>query len=143
MFAAHNEPVRGPVPPFTQETALMKVKAAEKAWNSRDPEAVALAYAPDAVWRNRAEFIHGRDEIRAFLRRKWTGELNYKLEKNLWCTEGNRIAVRFEYEWVTAQGQWFRTHGNELWEFDDKGYMRWRDMSANDMPITEAERRLK
>lgn len=131
------------VPPFTRETALAKVKAAENAWNSRDPERVALAYTEDSEWRNRTEFFHGRDAIRAFLRRKWQHELDYRLEKELWAFTGDRISVRFEYEWHDAAGQWFRTHGNEHWEFDEHGLMRRRDMSANDVPIADHERRLR
>jgi nuclear transport factor 2 (NTF2) superfamily protein len=129
------------VPPFTRETALAKVKAAENAWNSRDPERVALAYSEDSEWRNRDEFFRGRDAIRAFLRRKWAHELDYRLRKEMWCFTDNRISVRFEYEWHDAAGQWFRTHGNEHWEFAPDGLMRRRDMSANDVPIRESERR--
>jgi hypothetical protein len=132
----------GLVPPFTRESALAKVKAAEDAWNSREPERVALAYTEDSEWRNRAEFFRGRDAIKAFLRRKWEHELDYRLLKELWAFTGNRISVRFEYEWHDAAGQWFRTHGNEHWEFDEGGLMRRRDMSANDVPIAERERRL-
>ncbi len=128
-------------PPFTEETARAKVKAAEDAWNSRDPERVALAYSEDSEWRNRTEFFRGREAIQAFLRRKWAQELEYRLRKELWAFTGNRISVRFEYEWHDAAGQWYRTHGNEHWEFDDDGLMRRRDMSANDIPIAESERR--
>jgi len=130
-------------PPFTQETARAKVKAAQDAWNTRDPEVVARAYTPDAQWRNRAEFFQGREAIGEFLRRKWAKELDYRLMKELWCYQDNRISVRFEYEWRDADnpGQWMRTHGNEHWEFDDDGLMRRRDMSANDYPIEEEERR--
>ncbi len=128
-------------PPFTLETARAKVQAAEDAWNSRDPERVALAYTPDSEWRNRAEFFTGREAIKEFLRRKWAKELNYRLMKELWAFTDNRISVRFEYEWHDEAGQWFRTHGNEHWEFDDEGLMRRRDMSANDYPIEEADRR--
>lgn len=129
-------------PPFTEATARAKVKAAEDAWNSRDPERVALAYTEDSEWRNRLEFFKGRDAIKAFLTRKWTRELNYRLMKELWCYTENRISVRFEYEWRDAEtGQWMRTHGNEHWEFDNDGLMRRRDMSANDYPIDESERR--
>lgn len=128
-------------PPFNRESALAKVKAAENAWNSRDPNRVALAYSEDSEWRNRAEFLRGRDAIRAFLARKWEKELDYRLMKELWAFTDNRISVRFEYEWHDAQGQWFRTHGNEHWEFDEDGLMRRRDMSANDIPIQESERR--
>ena len=130
-------------PPFTLETALAKVKAAESAWNSRDPEMVAQAYSPDSEWRNRTEFFKGRDAIKAFLRRKWEKELDYRLMKELWCFNGNRISVRFEYEWHDSNRQWYRTHGNEHWEFDDDGLMRRRDMSANDYPIAESDRRYR
>ena len=129
-------------PPFTLETARAKVQAAEDAWNSRDPERVALAYTPDSQWRNRTEFFTGRAAIQEFLRRKWTKELDYRLQKELWAFTNNRISVRFEYEWRDETGQWFRTHGNEHWEFDEDGLMRRRDMSANDYPIEEAARRL-
>jgi len=132
------------VPPFTLETALAKVKAAEDAWNSRDPERVALAYTEDSQWRNRTEFFAGREEIKAFLRRKWAKELDYRLMKELWAYTGNRISVRFEYEYRDAEsGQWMRAHGNEHWEFDDNGLMRRRDMSANDYPIHEQDRRYR
>ncbi|EPZ53017.1 nuclear transport factor 2 family protein [Alicyclobacillus acidoterrestris] len=129
-------------PPFTAETAQAKVKAAENAWNTRNPETVALAYTEDSEWRNRSEFFKGRDAIRAFLDRKWARELDYHLMKELWSYTDNRISVRFEYEWRDAQtGQWMRTHGNEHWEFNEDGLMRRRDMSANDYPIDESERR--
>ena len=131
------------LPPFTAETAHSKVQAAEDAWNSRDPERVALAYTEDSQWRNRDEFFQGRDAIRAFLTRKWAKELDYRLKKELWAFTDNRISVRFEYEWRDAAGQWFRSHGNEHWEFDADGLMRRRDASINDCPITEAERRLR
>lgn len=130
-------------PPFTLETALAKVKAAETAWNSRDPEIVARAYTEDSEWRNRTEFFQGREAIKGFLRRKWQKELDYRLTKELWCFTGNRISVRFEYEWHDTSGQWYRTHGNEHWEFDDEGLMRRRDMSANDYQIAESERRYR
>ncbi|MCP3143452.1 nuclear transport factor 2 family protein [Pyxidicoccus xibeiensis] len=130
-------------PPFTHDTARAKVQAAEDAWNSRDPERVALAYTVDSEWRNRDEFFRGRDAIRRFLQRKWAKELDYRLMKELWCFTDNRISVRFEYEWHDAAGQWFRTHGNEHWEFDPEGLMRRRDMSANDLPIAEEERRYR
>ncbi|MFT5353384.1 MAG: nuclear transport factor 2 (NTF2) superfamily protein [Polyangiales bacterium] len=124
------------VPPFTRETALAKVKAAEDAWNSRDPERVALAYTEDSSWRNRGEFFVGRDAIRAFLRQKWAVEINYDLMKELWAFTDNRISVRFEYEWRHSEtGDWYRTHGNEHWEFDEQGLTRRRDMSANDIQI--------
>ena len=129
-------------PPFTTETALHKVQAAEDLWNSRDPERVVLAYAPQAEWRNRTEFLHGREEIRGFLRRKWARELDYRLRKTLWGFRGNRMAVSFEYEWHDDSGQWFRSYGNELWEFDDRGLMRRRLASINDAPIKDTERRL-
>lgn len=131
-------------PPFTLETALAKVQFAEDAWNSRDPERVALGYSEDSNWRNRTEFLTGREAIKAFLTRKWEKELNYKLKKELWCYTDNRIAVRFEYEYQDAKtGQWMRTHGNELWEFAEDGLMTRRDMSANDYPIQEIDRRNK
>ena len=130
-------------PPFTQETARAKVKAAEDAWNSRDPERVALAYTVDSQWRNRDEFFAGRDAIKEFLTRKWKKELDYRLMKELWAYTGNRISVRFEYEWHDEAGQWYRTHGNEHWEFDEEGLMGRRDMSANDIPIDESERRYR
>ncbi len=131
------------VPPFTEATARAKVKAAEIAWNTRDPEIVAKAYSEDTDWRNRDEFFTGRAAVKDFLGRKWARELDYKLMKELWAYTGNRISVRFEYEWRHAgSGQWFRTHGNEHWEFNDDGLMRRRDMSANDVPIDSAERRI-
>ncbi len=129
-------------PPFTEETARIKVQAAEDAWNTRDPEKVALAYSVNSQWRNRDEFFEGREAIKEFLRRKWAKELDYKLKKELWTYTGNRISVRFEYEWHDETGQWYRTHGNEHWEFEDEGLMRRRDMSANDIPIKESERTL-
>jgi nuclear transport factor 2 (NTF2) superfamily protein len=128
-------------PPFTRESALAKVKAAENAWNSRDPQRVSLAYSPDSQWRNRDQFFTGRDAIVKFLTDKWNKELDYRLYKELWAFTDNHIGVRFEYEWHNAQGQWFRTHGNELWEFDADGLMAKRDMSANDIPIDASERR--
>jgi len=133
------------VPPFTAETARAKVQAAEDAWNSRDPERVALAYTTDSQWRNRAEFFTGREAIKAFLTRKWARELDYRLMKELWAFTDNRISVRFEYEYRDAQNptQWMRAHGNEHWEFDEQGLMRRRDMSANDYPIQESERRYR
>ena len=127
-------------PPFTLETARAKVKAAEDAWNSRDPERVALAYTTDSEWRNRGEFLKGREEIKAFLRRKWAKELDYRLMKELWAYTDNRISVRFEYEWHDSDGNWFRSHGNEHWEFDEEGLMRRRDASINDVSIQESER---
>lgn len=130
-------------PPFTRESAIAKVKAAEDAWNSRDPERIALAYTPDSAWRNRSEFLKGREEIKAFLRRKWEKELDYRLMKELWAFDGNRISVRFEYEWHDANGQWFRSHGNEQWEFDAEGLMARREASINDVEIEESERRYR
>ena len=130
-------------PPFTEKTARAKVQAAEDAWNTRDPEVVARAYTEDSQWRNRDEFFTGREAIKEFLKRKWAKELDYKLMKELWAYTDNRISVRFEYEWHDADAvQWYRTHGNEHWEFDEEGLMRRRDMSANDIPIDESERRL-
>jgi nuclear transport factor 2 (NTF2) superfamily protein len=134
---------RPPFPPFTRETALQKVKAAEAAWNTRDPDKVALAYTEDSHWRNREEIFQGRDAIRAFLRRKWEKELDYRLMKELWCFTDNRISVRFEYEWHDAAGNWFRSHGNEHWEFAENGLMQRRDASINDLPIKESDRRYK
>ncbi|MFG3514425.1 nuclear transport factor 2 family protein [Streptomyces bobili] len=132
---------RPPVPPFTRETAVEKVRLAEDGWNTRDPERVALAYTKDSRWRNRAEFATGRDEITAFLRRKWARELDYRLVKELWAFTENRIAVRFAYEWRDDAGNWFRSYGNENWEFDEDGLMRTRYASINDLPIREAERK--
>ena len=130
---------RPPIPPFTRTTALTKVQAAEDAWNTRDPKKVAQAYTPNSIWRNRDEFFRGREAIVDFLKRKWSIELHYKL----WCFTDNRISVRFEYEWQHAEtGQWYRTHGNEHWEFNTDGYMLRRDMSANDIPIDPADRRI-
>jgi uncharacterized protein len=129
-------------PPFTEEAARAKVRAAEDAWNSRDPERVALAYSPDSEWRNRGEFLYGRAEIAEFLRRKWAGELEYRLRKELWAFGDDRIAVRFEYESRDHNGQWWRSYGNEMWEFDDDGLMRRRYASINDVAISEEERRL-
>lgn len=129
-------------PPFTLETARAKVKAAEDAWNSRDPERVALAYSENSEWRNRSQFITGREAIKEFLRGKWDKELDYRLMKELWAFTDNRISVRFEYEWHDATGNWFRSHGNEHWEFDDDGLMRRRDASINDIPMQESERRI-
>jgi nuclear transport factor 2 (NTF2) superfamily protein len=127
-------------PPFTLETALRKVRAAEDAWNSRDPDRVALAYTEDSVWRNRGEFLTGRDQIRAFLARKWERELDYRLVKALWAFTDDRIAVRFRYEWRDAAGNWCRSYGNELWEFDERGLMRRREASINDVPIRAQDR---
>ncbi|TND07542.1 MAG: hypothetical protein FD123_3094 [Bacteroidetes bacterium] len=133
---------RLPVPPFTLETALQKVQAAEDAWNTRDPEKVCLAYTADTEWRNRTEFLNGREEVKQFLFRKWKKELNYKLKKELWGFRENRIAVRFEYEWQDESGNWFRSYGNENWEFDENGFMKKRFASINDLPIKESERKL-
>lgn len=132
---------RPPVPPFTHETAIQKVRAAEDGWNSRDPARVALAYTEDSSWRNRAEFIEGRPAIVAFLTRKWAKELDYRLIKELWSFDGNRIAVRFAYEWHDDSGNWFRSYGNENWEFDERGLMCRRYASINDLSITSAERK--
>ena len=132
------------IPPFNEDTAKAKVQAAQDAWNSRDPERVAMAYTEDSDWRNRDEFFTGREAIKDFLTRKWAKELNYQLMKELWAYTDNRISVRFEYEWQDADtGQWFRTHGNEHWEFNQEGLMRRRDMSANDVPILESQRKYK
>lgn len=134
---------RPPLPPFTEETALLKVQLAEDGWNSRDPERVALAYTEDSEWRNRTEFVNGRAAIIELLRRKWARELDYRLRKELWGFRGNRIAVRFEYEFHDATGQWFRAYGNENWEFAPNGLMQRRFASINDLPITEAERKFR
>ncbi|MEB3163842.1 MAG: nuclear transport factor 2 family protein [Prochlorothrix sp.] len=130
-----------PFPPFDAESAAQKVRLAENAWNTRDPERVALAYTVDSQWRNRAEFITGRGEIVAFLQRKWSKELDYRLIKELWATAGNRIAVRFAYEWHDDAGTWFRAYGNENWEFTETGLMKRRLASINDLPITETDRK--
>jgi nuclear transport factor 2 (NTF2) superfamily protein len=132
---------RPPLPPFTAETAAQKVRGAEDGWNSRNPSAVSLAYTEDSRWRNRAEFIQGRADIVAFLTRKWNRELDYRLIKELWAFTGNRIAVRFAYEWHDDSGQYFRSYGNENWEFDDNGLMRVRHACINDLPIEESERK--
>lgn len=131
---------RPPTPPFTTETATQKVRLAEDAWNSRDPQKVALAYTPDSDWRNRSEFVHGREEIVRFLELKWSGELDYRLIKELWAFTENRIAVRFAYEWRDDSKSWFRSYGNENWEFDESGLMRRRIASINDLPIKESQR---
>jgi uncharacterized protein len=131
-----------PLPPFNMETALQKVQLAEDAWNSKDPERIALAYTIETEWRNRTEFINGREAVIAFLKRKWEKELDYKLKKELWGFRENRMAVRFEYEYRNAEGQWFRAYGNENWEFDENGLMRKRFASINDLPIEEKDRRL-
>jgi len=132
---------RPPFPPFTRETAIQKVRMAEDGWNGRNPEKVALAYTPDSRWRNRTEFIDGREQIVQFLDRKWKKELDYRLIKELWAVEGNRIAVRYAYEWHDDSGNWFRTFGNENWEFDDQGLMQRRYACLNDMPLKESERK--
>jgi len=134
---------RHPLPPFTLETALEKVQIAENAWNTKDPEKVCLAYTIDTEWRNRTEFIRGREEVKKFLTSKWEKELDYKLKKELWGFRENRMAVRFEYEWHNLQGQWFRSYGNELWEFDENGLMRKRFASINDLEIKETELTIK
>lgn len=131
---------RPPLPPFTAETAAQKARMAEDAWNSRDPEKVSLAYTPDSVWRNRGEFLTGRSAIVAFLTRKWVRELDYRLIKEVWAHDGNRIAVRFAYEWHDDSGNWFRSYGNENWEFDEAGLMARRIASINDCPIMAADR---
>ena len=134
---------RPPLPPFTLETATKKVQAAEDAWNTRDPVRVSLAYTPDTEWRNRADFVNGREQVVQFLTRKWEREHDYRLKKTLWAFMDNRIAVRFEYEWHDAAGQWFRSHGNENWEFNEQGLMQKRYASINDQPIAEAERKFR
>lgn len=134
---------RLPLPPFTRETALQKVQLAEDAWNSKDPERVCLAYTIDTEWRNRTDFITGREEVKAFLKRKWEKELDYRLKKELWGFLENRMAVRFFYEWHDRAGQWFRSYGNELWEFDENGLMRKRFASINDLAIKYEDRKLK
>ncbi len=138
--AAVSEP-RPPLPPFSVESATQKVRLAENAWNTKDPEKVSLAYTPDSIWRNRSEFLQGREQIKAFLERKWARELDYRLIKELWATQGNRIAVRFAYEWRDTKNQWYRSYGNENWEFSEEGLMRRRIASINDLPIS-AEARL-
>jgi len=137
MSSVVNSPI---VPPFTHQTAIAKVRAAEDAWNTRDPQRVSLAYSVDSRWRNRSEFIHGREEIVAFLTRKWARELDYRLIKELWAFDGARIAVRFAYESHDAAGQWFRSYGNENWEFDQDGLMKRRHASINDLPIQDSDR---
>jgi hypothetical protein len=132
--------VRPPVPPFTRETAIQKVRAAEDGWNTRDPQRVALAYTPDSIWRNRSEFVTGREEIVALLTRKWARELDYRLIKELWAVTENRIAVRFAYEWHDDSHHWYRSYGNENWEFDGNGLMARRHASINDLPIRDSER---
>ncbi len=137
------EPHRLPLPPFDGTTAAQKVRTAEDAWNSRDPQRVALGYTPDSIWRNRAEFFAGREAIVQFLTRKWNRELDYRLIKELWTFNGNRIAVRFAYEWHDDSSNWFRSYGNENWEFDDQGYMRRRIASINDLAIKETDRKFR
>ncbi len=134
---------RPPIPPFTSETASQKVRMAEDAWNTRDPERVALAYTVDSTWRNRAEFLSGRETIVQFLHRKWAKELDYRLIKELWAFDDARIAVRFAYEWRDDSGNWFRSYGNENWEFEDNGLMRCRIASINDLPIEESDRKYR
>ena len=131
-----------PKPPFNLESAKVKVQAAQDAWNTRDPERVSLAYTVDSDWRNRDEFFQGREAIKEFLRRKWAKELDYRLKKELWCFTENRIAVTFQYEWHNAVGHWFRSYGNELWEFDEEGLMKRRIASINDVAIAESERKI-
>jgi len=131
---------RMPIPPFSYEDAVKKVRMAEDAWNTRDPEKVSMAYTPDTKWRNRSEFFNGREEVREFLADKWSTENGYRLIKEIWAHDANRIAVRFCYEYHDADGQWFRAHGNENWEFDAEGYMAQRHASINDVPIAESER---
>ncbi|MGG6267932.1 DUF1348 family protein [Leptolyngbya sp. AN03gr2] len=132
-----------PLPPFTLETAKIKVQAAEDAWNTRDPERVSLAYTEDSEWRNRSEFLSGREAVREFLKRKWNKELDYRLRKELWSFTDNRISVKFEYEWHDDSGNWFRSYGNEQWEFAENGLMRRREASINDLPIQESERKFR
>ncbi|WP_207421558.1 nuclear transport factor 2 family protein [Desertivirga brevis] len=134
---------RFPTPPFTEETARQKVKAAEDAWNTRNSEKVSLAYTPDTEWRNRSQFLTGREQVKQFLDKKWQKELDYRLKKELWAFSDNKIAVRFEYEWHDDSGQWYRSYGNEMWEFDESGYMRKRYASINDLAITAEERKIK
>lgn len=139
-MSKHEQP-RPPLPPFNAETAAQKVRMAEDAWNTRNPERVALAYTPDSEWRNRSEFLSGREAIARFLTRKWNKELDYRLIKELWAFHGNRIAVRFAYEWHDDSGNWFRSYGNENWEFDERGLMHRRIASINDLPIQERDRK--
>ena len=134
--------MKSPLPPFTRETALQKVQAAEDAWNTKDAEKVSLAYTPDSTWRNRSEFINGREEIKAFLERKWKAENQYKLKKWLWAFTDNQISAKFEYEWHDDNGQWYRSYGNEQWRFADNGLMERREASINDVEINESDRRL-
>src|SRR6195952_2937450 len=145
MTADTTDPIesRPPLPPFTHESATLKVQKAEDAWNSRDPDRCAAAYTEDSVWRNRSDFFSGRTAIRAFLAKKWERELDYRLKKELWAFTGNRISVRFEYECHDPAGQWWRCHGNEQWEFDEHGLMRRREASINDVSIAEADRKFR
>lgn len=136
-----NDSIRPPTPPFTEEAAAQKVRAAENAWNNQNPEKIALAYTIDSIWRNRTEFLQGRTEIEQFLKRKWTKELDYRLIKELWAFHDARIAVRFAYEWHDGSGNWFRSYGNENWEFDMNGLMKRRIASINDLPISEQDRK--
>lgn len=138
-----NQNIRPPLPPFTRETASQKVRMAEDGWNTRDPERIALAYTPDSIWRNRAEFLSGREEIVQFLKRKWIKEIDYRLIKELWAFDNARIAVRFAYEWHDDSGNWFRSYGNENWEFDENGLMHRRVASINDLSIEEADRKYR
>ena len=138
-----NAEVKPPLPPFTRETAIQKIRMAEDGWNSRDPQRVSLVYTEDSLWRNRAEFISGRAEIVQFLTRKWSSELDYRLIKELWAFNGNRIAVRFAYEWSDDSGNWFRSYGNENWEFNEQGLMQKRYASINDLPIKETDRKFR
>ncbi len=142
-MSTHPETPRPPLPPFTRDTAMQKVRMAEDAWNSRDPVRVSLAYTPDSRWRNRAEFPRGREQIVEFLQRKWARELEYRLIKELWAHEGHRIAVRFAYEWRGVDEHWYRSYGNENWEFDAHGFMAFRHASINDWLISEAERKFR
>ena len=136
-----SEAPRAPLPPFSYKEAVQKVRMAENAWNTREPAKVAMAYTPDTRWRNRSEFLNGREEVQTFLTRKWAAENGYRLIKEIWCHDENRIAVRFCYEWHDEDGQWFRAHGNENWEFDALGYMAVRHASINDVPIADADRK--
>jgi nuclear transport factor 2 (NTF2) superfamily protein len=141
MASEDDSAARPPFPPFTEETAIQKIRAAEDAWNSKDPDRVKMAYTVDTVWRNRSQFLRGREEVREFLRGKWEKERDYRLIKELWAYTGNRIAVRFCYEYHNGAGEWFRACGNENWEFDAKGLMKTRHASINDVPISESERK--
>ena len=141
MSTSSTSELRPPVPPFTLETAVQKIPGAEDGWNSRDPERVSLVYTPDSLWRNRAEFVRGRVEIVEFLKRKWARELDYRLIKELWAFTDNRLAVRFAYEWHDDSGHWFRSYGNENWQFNESGLLHHRHASINDMPISDSERR--